>query len=330
MTSSTATRDPDLDTSVKPAFETFLAGMKDQPVYVILGVQGSGTNLLRSILTKAFNFSVVQDQSLIYNAAMRLGATPSAAAIQGEFDALYSRMLPSALGKTGRRIKTNGAFEGIDTHFDPRAITLGADLARFIYAYSAFSRGSTLMAIKSDDLWETISHIDTVLPNRRIILLTRDFRDNLLSITNKNFGPIEPLIAAHYVKERFSYYEAEYRRTPEDRRLHVRYEEMLESPDEFVARFGSHFRVGVQGQGPAPVDKSRIRRHNVRKWAGLSARQLAHCEAVLWDELRAYGYESERGRPTPPGAAAWMVARMKDAVRRVPQKIKIVVGRLLK
>jgi hypothetical protein len=328
MTSSTAAHGPDLNTSVKPAFETFLAGMKDQPVYVILGVQGSGTNLLRSILTRTFNFSVVQDQSLIYNAAMRLGSTPSAAAIQREFDALHSRMLPSA--KTGRRIKTNGAFEGIETHFNPRAITCGPDLARFIYAYSAFSRGSTLMAIKSDDLWQTISHIDTVLPDRRIILLTRDFRDNLLSITNKNFGPIEPLIAAHYVKERFSYYEAEYRRTPEDRRLHVRYEELLESPDEFVARFGSHFRVGVQGQGPASVDKSRIRRHNVRKWAGLSARELAHCEGVLWDELRAYGYEPERDRPTPPGAATWMVARMKDAVRRVPQKAKIVVGRLLK
>ena len=303
--------------------------MKDQPVYVILGVQGSGTNLLRSILTKAFNFSVVQDQSLIYNAAMRLGSVPSAAAIQSEFDALHSRMLPSALvRKTGRRIKTNGAFDGIGTHFDARGMTCGADLARFIYAYSAYSRSSMLMAIKSDDLWETISHIDTVLPNKRIILLTRDFRDNLLSITNKDFGPIEPLVAARYVKERFSYYDAEYRRTSEDRRLHVRYEELLESPDEFVARFGSHFRVGAHGQELAPVDRSRIRRHNVRKWAGLSARELAYCEAVLWDELRAYGYEPEGHRPQPPGAVTWMVARMKDALRRVPQKVRTVVGRL--
>jgi hypothetical protein len=45
------------------------------------------------------------------------------------------------------------------------------------------------MAIKSDDLWETIGHIDMVLPNRRIVLLTRDFRDNLLSITKKDSDP---------------------------------------------------------------------------------------------------------------------------------------------
>ena len=97
------------------------------------------------------------------------------------------------------------------------------------------------MAIKSDDLWETIGHIDAVLPNRRIVLLTRDFRDNLLSITNKDFGPVEPLIAARYVKTRFARYDREYQRTPDAQRIHVRYEDLLRT-GRICGPVREHFR----------------------------------------------------------------------------------------
>jgi hypothetical protein len=321
-----------LDQPPRPSFDAFYAAVRNQPVYVILGVQGSGTNLLRSILVRTFNFAVIQDQSLVYNAGMNLGPTPSRSSVERHFDGIRSRLFPTPLvRKTRRRIKSNASMTGIEEHFDPARITCGADLARFVYAYAAFSRGSTLMAIKSDDMWETISHIDSVLPNRRIILLTRDFRDNLLSIANKDFGPIDPVVAASYVKERFSYYDAEYRRTPPEHRLHVSYEELLEAPDEFVARFREHFRLGAPGEAAMTVDKSRIRRHNKRKWAAaLSTRDLAHCEAILWDELQAYGYETGTERPAPPGGTEWILARTRDALWRVPQKLRTTVGRLRK
>lgn len=311
------------------SFRALLATVAAQPVYVILGVQGSGTNLLRSILAAAFNFSVVQDQSLVYNAALGVGPNPSPQTVRRQFDVIRSRLFPSALTrKTQRRIKSNSSFEGIEDHFDPAVITCGADLARFVYAYSASMRGTTLMAIKSDDLWETIDHIDSVLPERRIVLLTRDFRDNLLSITKKGFGPVEPLVAAGYVKERFAHYDAEYRRTPPEHRFHVRYEDLLEAPDAFVARFRDHFGLAKPGDALPSVDTGRIRRNNVRKWAAMSARELAHCEAILHDELRDYGYVRECDPVDAPGTLTWLRARGRDAVWRVPQKLRSLATRL--
>lgn len=313
------------------SFGTFLEQVRAEPIYVILGVQGSGTNLLRSILSGAFNFSVVQDQALVYNAAMKLGPRPSTEEVRRQFEGLRSRMRPSTMSRRSpRRIKTNGSFEGVEQHFDPTRITSGPELARFLYAYSAFRRGTTLMAIKSDDLWETIGDIDTVLPSRRIILLTRDFRDNLLSVAKKDFGPIEPLVAARYVKERFAHYHAEYHRTNPAQRLHVRYEELLEAPDAFVARFQHHFGVGVQGHAPPPVDTARIRRHNVKKWASLTAQELAYCEAILRDELNAYGYGTECEPVNEPAAHIWLMAKGRDVARRVPQKLRVVTNRFLK
>lgn len=297
------------------------------PVYVILGVQGSGTNLLRSVLVRAFNFSVVQDQAIVFNAAARVGTNASAAVVRREFDFIRSRLFPKATAlKSRHRIKGNASFAGIDEHFDPAMIRSGADLARFVYAYGAFRLGTRLMAIKSDDLWRTIGEIDRVLPNRRIVLLTRDFRDNLLSITKKDFGPVEPLVAARYVKERFAYYDLEYRRTPPEQRFHVRYEDLLDAPETFLGRFMRHF--GLDGTHAPEIDKDRIRQHNKRKWAGLSHRELAQCEAVLRDALLAYDYGIECDPVKAPGAATWLLANGRDAVRRLPQKFGNLAARL--
>jgi len=59
-----------ISTSVAPVgFDSFYEQIKDQPTFIVLGAQGSGTNLLSRILTRALNFSVTKDRSLIFNAA---------------------------------------------------------------------------------------------------------------------------------------------------------------------------------------------------------------------------------------------------------------------
>jgi hypothetical protein len=184
------------------------------------------------------------------------------------------------------------------------------------------------MAIKSDDLWEAIDRLDEVLPNRRIILLTRDFRDDLLSISKKDFGPIEPLVAAQYVKERFAHYEGEYRRTAPDHRYHVRYEDLLESPLAFVAGLSTHFALRPIDGGEAAVQALQIRRGKVKKWTGLDPARLAHVEAMLEGELRRYGYQPACDRASPPAGTTLLKARLKDAFMRVPQKLERVARRL--
>jgi hypothetical protein len=312
-------------------FAAYFAQARLEPIYVILGVQGSGTNLLRRLLDTAFNFSVVQDQSVVFNVALALGNTPTPHAIARAYDGLLSRMLPSAIERKAlRRVKTNGSFDGVERAFDPSVIKTGEDLARFVYAYSGYSRQSRYLAIKSDDLWETIADIDAVLPNRRIILLTRDFRDNLLSITNKDFGPKDPLVAAAYVKERFRHYDAEFQRMPADRRLHVTFEELLDAPEAFVSRFWGHFGLGQPGEAPPSIETGTIRRNNKRKWAVLAPRRLEAVESVLREELVRYGYRLDTAASPAPSSGEWFAARVRDTVQRVPQKIRKYATRLAK
>lgn len=316
--------------SVEP-FTDFFARTRRVPVFVVLGVQGSGTNLLRSVLVRGFRFCVVQDQSVVVAAAASLGGeAPAEAAIRRQFARILAHLQPSTMQrKTMKLVKSNSDYGGIRDHFDAASVRSAADLARFVYAYGAFRMGTTRMAVKSDDLWEHIDSLESVLPNRRILLLTRDFRDNLLSITKKDFGPVEPLVAAQYVHDRFVRYEREFDRTPAAHRLHVRYEDLLSAPQEFISRFSRHFGLPLTPEGQAAVAQLPIRTSNVRKWAALDPDTLSGCEGILRDELLRYGYGLERDA-VEPGAAVWAAAKGRDLLRRVPQKMLKVSKRLRK
>lgn len=310
-------------------FTSFAEHVADEPVFVVLGVQGSGTNLLSRVLRRAFKFLLIEDGSVIFKAAARLGADPSPAQVRRAFDLVQSRLVPSAVvRKTRRLIKANADYVDLDRHFAGSAIRSGADFARFVYTYGAFRLGTTCMAIKSDDLWEDIDHIERVLPNRRVILLARDFRDNLLSVSKKDFGPIEPLKAAWYVKTQFAHYQTEYRRTPPAHRYLIRYEDLLESPLSVVCGLSAHFGLPRIAGGERAVEALNIRRNNVRKWSTLEARTLGHVEAVLREELTAYDYGLTVGGAELPGAGIWAMAAASDSLKRVAQKGKHFVKRL--
>ena len=310
-------------------FAEFRNQTAHEPVWVVLGVQGSGTNLLSRVLERTFGFSLIEDGSVIFKAAARLGDGPAPAAVQREYDVVRSRLLPSTLvRKTRRLVKSNTSFHGIDDHFDPALVSSGADLARFVYGYGAFTLGTTRMAIKSDDLWEDIDRIDAVLPNRRVILLTRDFRDNALSVSNKDFGPIEPLIAARFVKRQFAIYEAEYRRTAPMQRYHLRYEDLLESPFAVVRALHAHFRLPFAENWEQSLSGLHIRRGNTEKWRGLSPRLLGNVEAMLTGELRRHGYGLTSRAASLPTRPAWAAAMASDTFWRVGQKTRHIAKRL--
>jgi hypothetical protein len=186
--------------------------------------------------------------------------------------------------------------------------------------------GTHLMAIKSDDLWEQIAAIDEVIPQRRVVLLTRDFRDNLLSITSKNFGPIEPIIAAEYVKKRFAPYAAVYARSGAHGHL-VRYESMLDNPTQFLVDFRDRFDLTFAQLPEEVLAKRALRPNRVGKWHRLPPAELAACEALLREELLAFGYAPMTSNTAVPDAAALLAARTRDAWKRVPQKLRILGNR---
>lgn len=311
------------------SFAAFLDRTAHQPVYVILGVQGSGTNLLSRVFEQAFNSSLIEDGSFIFNVAARLGDVPSSSEIRRAYHTIRARLFPSTLvRKTRRLIKSNTSFHDIDAQFDASRIASGADLVRLVYAYGAFRHGTDVMAIKSDDLWETIDRIDAVLPNRRTIFLTRDFRDNLLSVAGSDFGPIDPLHAARYVKHQVSVYEREYARTPAGYRFHLRYEDLLDAPGTVARRIGAHFDLPIAANVDARLRTLKIRPGNTERWRRLSAKRLAHVEALLGRELQTYGYQLASATGESPRPADWMMATAAEVVQRIGQKGRQITKRL--
>jgi hypothetical protein len=310
-------------------FKEFYEQFRHRPVYVVLGVQGSGTNLLSRILTRVFGFSVLRDRSMVFNAAARLGQNPSVADVAREIEAFRMLVAPTRLHrKMGRKyIQQSAPFDGIFAELSPTTIRTASDFFSTILAYRAFSLGAREMATKSDDLWENIRHIDEVIPNRRVILLTRDFRDNLLSVGGKGFGPVEPICAALYVKRQFQFYEAEYRRSG-SRGYHATFETLVQSPREFVADLMRHFNLAPIVDPSEALATIPPRPNKVAKWKQLTPRQLAWCEAILEEELIRFGYAPASAHTTLPSTATIVAARARDMVKRFPQKTRRIVARL--
>ena len=311
------------------SFREYFETVRERPVYVVLGVQGSGTNLLGRILIRTFNFSLLRDRSMVFNAAVRLGTNPAAADIAREIGRFRTLVAPSKFdGVLGRKfIKQSEPFDGIFAELTPSAIRNGADFLRLIYAYRAYSLRMRDMAIKSDDIWEHINEIDTVLPNRRVILLTRDFRDNLMSIGGKHFGPIEPICAAQYVKQQFKLYDAEYRRSGVNG-FHVKFETLVETPRRFIDDFARHYGLTPAVDPEAVLRTFHIRPNKIAKWKRLDAQDLAWCEGLLEGELRAYGYSPQTSAPVAPSKSVLFAAHVRDAFKRIPQKLRLIRARL--
>jgi hypothetical protein len=309
-----------------PTFSEFLDRTREEPVYVILGVQGSGTNLLIRLLRRIFNFSILRDRSLVFNAAARLGAAPSPDAVAREIGHVKAHLFPSTLTRKRTRfaIRDNKHFAGFEPELISRRVSSGAELARLVYAYRAFSSGTSRMGVKSDDIWENIGAIDEVIPNRRIVLITRDFRDNLVSITGKPWGPVEPLQAAHYVKKRFAPYAVEYRRVGR-RGFHVKFSTLVTSTRKFVDDFSSHFDLTPSEDPDAVIKAFNFRPGKIDKWRRLPADQLTWCEGILYDEMVEFGYTPLSPAPALPGPLNTSAAVVRDTLRRVPQKLQTLV-----
>lgn len=320
---------PALQTSARLSFQQFLERTSAEPVYAILGVQGSGTNLLGRLLTRLFNVSVMRDRSSVFEAAVRLGHAPTAHDVEREIRRFTNRVSPSTFRRklSKRVIRKNEPFRGVEAELRASPIRTGADFARLIYAFRAFRLGATHFAIKSDDLWESLYAIDTVLPNRRVILLTRDFRDNLVSVSGKQFGPIEPICAAEYVKHQVAHYAAEYRRA-ERAGYHVKYETLLNDTRRFVDELSERFQLAPTVNLDVAIPALKFRPNKIGKWKALSSRQLSWCEGILQEELQEFGYPYASIRPEPPGPRQRLLAAAKDKIRRVPQKVRRAVKRM--
>jgi len=323
-----------LDTTNLPCggdFWSYYEKMKGDPVYVILGSQGSGTNLLSNLLRKVFRFSVVHDRSLIFNAACTIREPYSPQRIRQTVNQVYSSLFPGVIRKR-LMLKTYfhqaSNYMGIEEHFDRVQITTPNEFAEFFYCYHAFLNDGRFKGIKSDDLWEGIEHLDDVLPRRKSIVLVRDPRDNAISIMNKPFGPCEIYSASRYIQKRMRIYRREADKNPNDS-ITLHYDTLLKNPETAVLALSSFLEIPVPDGLSQRIKKLGIRSSNREKWRQLSPRELRICESVLSEELQQYDYAVESKSLQPLSWNAVARRRIRDFAHRVPQRINKRVRRFL-
>ena len=297
--------------------------LREEPTYVVLGVQGSGTNLLCRILHQAFGVSVTRDRSLICSAAARVARNPTRGNVARQMQRVYRSFFP---GQVRRRLLSrefhhhSRNYLGVEEAIGKVETDSAASFAEFWYSYHAFSNELSRKGIKSDDIWRHVSDFDAILPNRRLVRLLRDPRDNALSITSKDWGPRNVLCAAKFVADQASIYDHEVASHPEHS-LVIKYEHLLMETASFVERFAEQFDALPRDGWRDRLQKIGIRSENRQKWRSLPTATLEHLESRLGPLLSGHGYDRatpDGNRPSPMQMVAW---RVDDIARRLPQKI---------
>jgi hypothetical protein len=315
-------------------FSDFVKAVRDDELCIILGCQGSGTNLLSQILRSVFGFSVVHDRSLIFNAAVEIHQRLNAKEISRQRARVHQRLFPGPLRRrfqfdTKHFFHQSKNYTGIHDYYGQVEIDSPKAFADFYYCYHAWRQSRRYRAIKSDDLWERIEYVRQIFPQRRYVLLVRDPRDNALSIINKPFGPRNIYTASLYVRKRLAAYTQEVEAFP-DKSLVVTYETLLEHPDQFVADFSTAFNIAPADDFETKLQSLAIRSENSQKWRRLSKQHLALCEDIFHDELERFGYArvTTASRSNRKGighsqfdAILW---RTRDMCARVPQRIRAI------
>lgn len=304
------------------AFLAFYEWARQEPLYIILGAQGSGTNLLVRLLARVYGMSVMRDQSLVLRTAARVPTAASPQSVARAFATLGSHVAPSALARRTRRrlLHRDDQLAGIDRVFPMARVDSATDLAMFVHAYRAFPGRARLMGVKSDDIWAHADDLPRVHPNRRIILLTRDPRDNAVSVMGKGFGPVEPFLAARFVQSRLAAYEREFARAPEPK-VHVRFEDLLDAPAAVLADLGRRFGWPLPDDMADTLAGFPLRSGRVGRWTSLSPRDLAWCESLLAEAVIQHGATVASPVVAGPGPLDTLLLHGRDAVGRVPAKL---------
>lgn len=295
---------------------------KTKDLYIILGSQGSGTNLISNTLMAVFNFSVIRDQSIIFNSAVKIHKNNSKENIRRQFRYILNRFYPNIVRKTFQKHYHHRTryYSGIEKYIDKIEIKTACDFACFFYAYHAFQNGKSFFAIKSDDIWENIEFLSQIFPNRKYIFNNRDPRDIVLSVIQKSFGPRQVYNGSLYVRKRVLKFLEEIERH-QNISMGFKYEVLLANPLQIVQQFSQKFAMPLPQDRAERIKLLNIRSANFNKWKKLmSQRQLRVCESVLQNEILRCGYDLS-GPATEVPAIESAFYSLADTIQRVPQKL---------
>ncbi len=307
-------------------FISFYEESKSNDIFIILGAQGSGTNLLSNILEIVFDCSVIKDRSLIFNSAINIYRDQSNKTIHRELRRIYSSFFPNRFSKylgPSHYHHRSKHFVGFEKYLGDVKIRDAEDFVYFFACYHAYSNGKSRLAFKSDDMWENIEFAEKIYKKKKYIHLVRDFRDNVLSVINKNFGPKTVYVCSHYIKERVNAYHQETLRN-RDVSILLTYEELLEHPQKCIIELSEALGLGPVSDLANKIEALNIRTTSLGRWKNQMAEdELLVCETILQDELREFGYPITSKTLMPDSLPVRSAKHtIHDMVLRVSQKIK--------
>ena len=276
----------------------------------MLGVRRSGTTLLRVMLDRCSRIAVPDESYFVPQLARRH---------RGAVD-------PAAFLDDLRRLPTLAEWGLTSADVAPRlrpGMRTGDAIAAVFAAYAA-ARGKERWGDKTPLYMQYLPLLERLFPTARYVHLVRDGRDAALSfldvpqgIMTEGWGhPRDAEGFARQWRTEVLAARALGRRLGAGRCLEVRYERLVEAPEEtlravcdFAALPYEPAMLGYVGQSES-ARKPHQRRLNqpptpgVRDWReAMGADDERRFEDVAGDLLRALGYEV-RGDGTPPGPAA--------------------------
>ena len=320
----------------------------EQPPFFVVGVDRSGTTLLRLVLDRG-DVAIPPESMFLADFApvRRDGGLDDA-------DAAAAFM---------RRVWTHPRVRAWNLPGNPPQVPLGLtheQAYRFAveapFRAYALAQGKDRWADKTPYYLGQLDELDAVWPEARFVVLVRDGRDVALSLLGLPFGPNNVWAAARFwargirrgrdAAERYA-----------DRTITVRYEDLCADPkavaDRLCSFLGLRFEddmLAIEETDPAKLDRDKtawftglragINASAVGRWrTELSPRDQALFAALAGPELEAAGYEPGAAQaPTPVASALYRAqdtamkavnfARLRLVAER-GREVRYVLGRKL-
>lgn len=297
------------------------------PPFFIVGVQRSGTTLLR-LLLNAHSEVAIPEEARFLTPLLQRGS-------EKVYKGQEKAALVSYLAQDPQLALWNFNPSDALQHLAGMPEVRLREVMTSLYGEYTRAEGKVRWGDKSL-FFAWISELEKMFPDAKFIHITRDGRDVYLSWRRMDSS----MSNAAVVGLDWSYKEQKIRQSlaaiGDDNKFHVRYEDLLERPREVLQEITSF--IGVKFE-PSMLEFHKsssqyIGRHhstrifgaidpsNVRKWPkSLSARECAAFELTSRRSLERYGYERD-ARPTSRTDWLWSVGQL---VRGLPRRVSTVL-----
>jgi hypothetical protein len=175
---------------------------------------------------------------------------------------------------------------------------------------------------KTPEYMEHLPELAKLFPTAQYILVVRDGRDTALSVMSRYYGPNNLVVAAQEWRETARQGMQFLETLPADRKLVIRYEDMMVNPVETLKTVMDF--LGARPCDPqmferiGPMVREELRANNFNKWKKkMSVREREIFESLAGPELKYYGFETEFSAPRPPSPVQMTLFPWHDRLVRI-------------